>query len=340
MVDVQNYSLLAHNTFGIESVAKRFVEYSSEEELIKFIESNIQEKQNLFHIGGGSNLLFVSDYEGTILHSAVKGIEVIDEDELTVSVRVGAGEVWDEFVACAVSRDWYGVENLSYIPGEVGASAVQNIGAYGVEAKDFIQYVETVDLNDGSKRVLTNAQCKYSYRKSVFKSEFKGMYAVTHVVFRLSKIFDPVLEYGNIRSCIPANVELTASVLRNTIIEIRKTKLPDPAIQGNAGSFFMNPVVTKAKFETLIKLYPNMPYYQLDSGDVKIPAGWMIEQCGWKGRGFNKAGVHNRQALVLVNLGGASGKDILRLCEAVRVSVNDKFGIELTPEVNIVGYLN
>lgn len=340
MVDVQNYSLLAHNTFGIESVAKRFVEYSSEEELIKFIESNIQEKQNLFHIGGGSNLLFVSDYDGTILHSAVKGIEVIDEDELTVSVRVGAGEVWDEFVACAVSRDWYGVENLSYIPGEVGASAVQNIGAYGVEAKDFIQYVETVDLNDGSKRVLTNAQCKYSYRKSVFKSEFKGMYAVTHVVFRLSKIFDPVLEYGNIRSCIPANVELTASVLRNTIIEIRKTKLPDPAIQGNAGSFFMNPVVTKAKFETLIKLYPNMPYYQLDSGDVKIPAGWMIEQCGWKGRGFNKAGVHNRQALVLVNLGGASGKDILRLCEAVRVSVNDKFGIELTPEVNIVGYLN
>jgi UDP-N-acetylmuramate dehydrogenase len=340
MVDVQNYSLLAHNTFGIESVAKRFVEYSSEEELIKFIVSNIQEKQNLFHIGGGSNLLFVSDYDGTILHSAVKGIEVIDEDELTVSVRVGAGEVWDEFVACAVSRDWYGVENLSYIPGEVGASAVQNIGAYGVEAKDFIQYVETVDLNDGSKRVLTNAQCKYSYRKSVFKSEFKGMYAVTHVVFRLSKIFDPVLEYGNIRSCIPANVELTASVLRNTIIEIRKTKLPDPAIQGNAGSFFMNPVVTKAKFETLIKLYPNMPYYQLDSGDVKIPAGWMIEQCGWKGRGFNKAGVHNRQALVLVNLGGASGKDILRLCEAVRVSVNDKFGIELTPEVNIVGYLN
>lgn len=340
MVDVQNYSLLAHNTFGIESVAKRFVEYSSEEELIKFIESNIQEKQNLFHIGGGSNLLFVSDYDGTILHSAVKGIEVIDEDELTVSVRVGAGEVWDEFVACAVSRDWYGVENLSYIPGEVGASAVQNIGAYGVEAKDFIQYVETVDLNDGSKRVLTNAQCKYSYRKSVFKSEFKGMYAVTHVVFRLSKIFDPVLEYGNIRSCIPANVELTASVLRNTIIEIRKTKLPDPAIQGNAGSFFMNPVVTKAKFETLIKLYPNMPYYQLDSGDVKIPAGWMIEQCEWKGRGFNKAGVHNRQALVIVNLGGASGKDILRLCEAVRVSVNDKFGIELTPEVNIVGYLN
>lgn len=340
MVDVQNYSLLAHNTFGIEVFAKRFVEYSSEEELVAFIESNIHEQQNLFHIGGGSNLLFVSDYDGTILHSAVKGIEVIDEDELTVSVRVGAGEVWDEFVACAVSRDWYGVENLSYIPGEVGASAVQNIGAYGVEAKDFIQYVETVDLNDGSKRVLTNAQCKYSYRKSVFKSEFKGMYAVTHVVFRLSKIFDPVLEYGNIRSCIPANVELTASVLRNTIIEIRKTKLPDPAIQGNAGSFFMNPVVTKAKFETLIKLYPNMPYYQLDSGDVKIPAGWMIEQCGWKGRGFNKAGVHNRQALVLVNLGGASGKDILRLCEAVRVSVNDKFEIELTPEVNIVGYLN
>lgn len=340
MVDVQNYSLLAHNTFGIESVAKRFVEYFSEEELIKFIESNIQERQNLFHIGGGSNLLFVSDYDGTILHSALKGIEVIDEDEQAVSVRVGAGEVWDEFVAYAVSRGWYGVENLSYIPGEVGASAVQNIGAYGVEAKDVIQYVETVDLYSGSKRVFTNAQCKYSYRKSVFKGEFKGMYAVTYVVFRLSKIFNPVLEYGNIRSCIPANTELTASVLRNTIIEIRKTKLPDPAIQGNAGSFFMNPVVTQAKFESLHKLYPNMPYYQLDSGDVKIPAGWMIEQCGWKGRRFIRAGVHDRQALVLVNLGGASGLDILRLCDAVRVSVNDKFGIEITPEVNIVGHLN
>lgn len=340
MVDVQNYSLLAHNTFGIESVAKRFVEYSSEEELIKFIESNIQEKQNLFHIGGGSNLLFVSDYDGTILHSAVKGIEVIDEDELTVSVRVGAGEVWDEFVACAVSRDWYGVENLSYIPGEVGASAVQNIGAYGVEAKDFIQYVETVDLNDGSKRVLTNAQCKYSYRKSVFKSEFKGMYAVTHVVFRLSKIFDPVLEYGNIRSCIPVETELTASVLRDTIIDIRKRKLPDPAVQGNAGSFFMNPIITQDKFVALLNEYPDMPYYRLDSDNVKIPAGWMIEQCGWKGRGLGKAGVHDLQALVLVNLGGASGLDILRLCDDVRASVNDKFGIEITPEVNIVGYLN
>ena len=209
------YSLLAHNTFGIEAKAARFVEFASVCELKEFLGGGFAGKSLV--IGGGSNLLFVSDYDGTILHSALKGIEVIDEDEQAVSVRVGAGEVWDEFVAYAVSRDWYGVENLSYIPGEVGASAVQNIGAYGVEAKDVIQYVETVDLYSGSKRVFTNAQCKYSYRKSVFKGEFKGMYAVTYVVFRLSKIFNPVLEYGNIRSCIPANTELTASSINDLI---------------------------------------------------------------------------------------------------------------------------
>ena len=340
MVDVQNYSLLAHNTFGIEAFAKRFVEYSSEEELVAFIESNIHEQQNLFHIGGGSNLLFVSDYDGTILHSAIKGIEVVDEDEFGVSIRVGAGEVWDEFVDHVISKGWFGVENLSFIPGEVGASAVQNIGAYGVEAKDVIQYVETIDLYSGEKKCFKNVQCEYSYRKSVFKGEVKGRYAITYVVFRLSKIFTPILEYGNIRSCIPVETELTASVLRDTIIDIRKRKLPDPAVQGNAGSFFMNPIITQDKFVALLNEYPDMPYYRLDSDNVKIPAGWMIEQCGWKGRGLGKAGVHDLQALVLVNLGGASGLDILRLCDDVRASVNDKFGIEITPEVNVVGSVN
>lgn len=340
MKDISNYSLLAHNTFGIEAVTKRFVEYSSEEELISFIESDNHEEQPLFHIGGGSNLLFVSDFEGTIIHGAIKGISVVGEDELGITVRVGAGEVWDEFVAYAVGKGWCGVENLSYIPGEVGASAVQNIGAYGVEAKDVIHSVETIDLCSAQRRVFTNSQCEYSYRKSIFKGELKGRYAVTHVIFRLSKVFKPVLDYGNICTCLPKDTDVTAQVLRDTIIEIRKSKLPDPAVQGNAGSFFMNPVVSRPKFESLFHDYPHMPYYELESGYVKIPAGWMIEQCGWKGRGMGKAGVHNRQALVLVNLGGASGKDILQLCDAVVRSVGEKFGVEIYPEVNIVGRMS
>jgi UDP-N-acetylmuramate dehydrogenase len=337
MIDLRNYSVLAHNTFGIEAKSERFVEYSSVAELVDFVQNDkCRVGMPLMHIGGGSNLLFTGDFKGVILHSAIKGIECVGADDNgCVYVRVGAGEVWDDFVEYAVEHGWYGIENLSLIPGEVGASAVQNIGAYGVEAKDVIVSVETVSLRDGLQRTFANNECEYGYRTSVFKTSLKGEYAVTHVLFRLSKVFCPLLTYGNIGANLPKDKELAPQVLRQTIIDIRKSKLPDPAVYGNAGSFFMNPVVPFGKFDALLADYPNMPYYKLDDG-VKIPAGWMIEQCGWKGRALGCAGVHDRQALVLVNLGGATGDDVLALCDAVRKSVMDKFGVEIHPEVNVI----
>ena len=326
--NTENEMIPIHNTFGIEVKAKNYIEYSSEDELIKLIPSLCG--TSCFHVGGGSNLLFTRDFDGTILHSAIRGIEVNGD-----LVRVGAGVVWDEFVEWTVQNGWSGVENLSLIPGEVGASAVQNIGAYGVEAKDVIERVECIDLTDGSCRVFTNAECKYSYRQSIFKNEMRGRYAVTYVTYRLSRTFTPRLDYGNIRASLPADTEVTPRLVRDTIIGIRRAKLPDPDVQGNAGSFFMNPVVSRDQFLQIQAQYPRMPYYEVEGG-VKIPAGWMIEQCGWKGKALGKAAVHDRQALVLVNLGGATGTDILSLCNAIRQSVHEKFKIDIHPEVNIL----
>lgn len=333
MLDFTDYSLLSHNTFGIDISASRFIEYESEAELQSVIH-HIGCK-NILHIGGGSNLLFTGDFKGTILHSAIHGIEKVDATKEEVVLRVGAGEKWDDFVAYTVEQGWSGIENLSLIPGEVGASAVQNIGAYGVEAKDVIAVVEAIELSSGEKRIFGNLECNYGYRQSIFKNQLKGKYAITHVTFRLSKIFTPKIDYGNIRSTLDSKAKLTAALVRQTIISMRMHKLPDPKVLGNAGSFFMNPVVSREKFESIRTEYPDMPFYQTDGG-VKIPAGWMIEQCGWKGKSLGNAGVHAFQALVLVNLGGATGKEILALSDAVCRSVKERFGIDIHPEVNII----
>lgn len=333
MLDFTDYSLLSHNTFGIDVSASRFIEYESEAELQSVIH-HIGCK-NILHIGGGSNLLFTGNFKGTILHSAIHGIEKVDETKEEVVLRVGAGEKWDDFVAYTVEQGWSGIENLSLIPGEVGASAVQNIGAYGVEAKDVIAVVEAIELSSGEKRIFGNLECNYGYRQSIFKNQLKGKYAITHVTFRLSKIFTPKIDYGNIRSTLDSKAKLTAALMRQTIISMRMHKLPDPKVLGNAGSFFMNPVVSREKFESIRTEYPDMPFYQTDGG-VKIPAGWMIEQCGWKGKSLGNAGVHAFQALVLVNLGGATGKEILALSDAVCHSVKERFGIDIHPEVNII----
>ena len=324
------------NTFGIDVTAARFLEYGSEDELRELIAAG-QVVAPWLHIGGGSNLLFIKDYEGTVLHSRIGGLEVTSEDEEHVSVRVGAGVVWDDFVAYCVERHWYGAENLSLIPGEVGASAVQNIGAYGVEAKDIIYKVEAVEIATGRVVVFDNADCEYSYRQSKFKHEWKDKYLVTHVIYRLQKTFRPELDYGNIRSALEAKriAEPTAQQLRDVIIEIREAKLPDPKVLGNAGSFFMNPIVEKAKYEELAALYPGMPHYTIDESHEKIPAGWMIDQCGWEGKRLGRAGVHDKQALVLVNRGGATGEEIVKLCETIQEDVKQKFGIEIHPEVNV-----
>ena len=249
--------------------------------------------------------------------------------------------VWDDFVGYCVEHGWYGTENLSLIPGEVGASAVQNIGAYGAEVKDVITAVETVGLQDGEVRMFDVSACGYAYRKSIFKEEWRGRYAVTHVHCRLSATFRPNLDYGGIREALSAEgirpEKVTAQDLRRVVIAIRKAKLPDPKVQGNAGSFFMNPVVPREVYEAIKGDYPDVPHYEVDAERVKIPAGWLIERCGWKGRSLGRAAVHDRQALVLVNKGGATGRDILALCEAVRADVLSRFGISISPEVNIIG---
>lgn len=322
------------NTFGFDVKAATFVEYGSVEELKKLIDNGYVTSPFL-HIGQGSNLLFVGDYKGTVLHSCIHGVEVTAENEVSVSVRVGAGVVWDDFVACCVEHGWYGAENLSLIPGEVGASAVQNIGAYGVEVKDLIASVETVNIQ-GDKRVYCVDECEYAYRKSLFKRpEMKSVF-VTHVNFRLSKKEQYTLDYGTIRQELAKYPAVDLKILRKVIIDIRESKLPDPKILGNAGSFFMNPIVSRARFEELLRQYPAMPHYDVDAGRVKIPAGWMIDQCGWKGKALGSAAVHDKQALVLVNLGGAEGKDVVALSDAVRVSVKAKFGIEIYPEVCLI----
>ena len=317
--------------------ASLFIEYDSVEELKQILRDYPLEGDRWLHIGAGSNLLFTGDYPGIVLHSCIRGFEVVAEDAETVIVRVGAGEVWDDFVAYAVSNEWYGAENLSLIPGEVGASAVQNIGAYGVEAKDLIVEVETIEVATGKERVFRNEECGYAYRESVFKLALKRQYIVTKVSYRLRKTPSYHLDYGNVRAELEkSGCALTLSNVREGIIKIREAKLPDPKVQGNAGSFFMNPIIPYAQFEALSARYPQMPHYEVDAQRVKIPAAWMIDQCGWKGKQMGRAGVHHKQALVLVNLGGATGKEVIRLSEEIQKSVSDKFGVSISPEVNFI----
>ena len=333
-----DYSLKSRHTFGMDVQTALFIEYATKEELKEILQNQQLEEGRWLHIGGGSNLLFMGDYSGTILHSSIKGYEVLSEDDEEVVVRVGAGEVWDDFVAYTVAQGWYGAENLSWIPGEVGASAVQNIGAYGVEAKDLIVNVETIEVATGEERIFSNAECAYAYRESIFKLSLKGQYIVTHVSYRLKKTSSYHLDYGNVRAELAkANFDLTLANVRQVIIDIRQAKLPDPNVQGNAGSFFMNPIVPRAHFEALQKVYPQIPHYEVDADRVKIPAAWMIDQCGWKGKRLGNAGVHDKQALVLVNCGEATGAEVVRLSEEIQQSVFNKFGIQIYPEVNFIG---
>lgn len=329
-------SLLKHNTFGIDQSCKALYEPSSTEELKALLPQLLDEP--LLVIGGGSNLLLTKDFEGNVLHPMMKGIEIAAQQDGSAFVRCGAGEVCDDVIAYTLDHGLFDMENLSLIPGEVGASAVQNVGAYGMEAKDIIYKVEAVEISSGKDYVFTNQELNYSYRQSIFKNEWKGRFVITYVTYRLSTSFTPRLDYGNLRSTL-ADMNITnptAQDVRKAVIDIRNAKLPDPKIEGNAGSFFMNPIVSREKFELLLAQYPSMPHYNVDAEHEKIPAGWMIDQCGWKGRTLGNAGVHSKQALVLVNKGGASGREVVELCNAVRKDVLDKFGIDIHPEVNIV----
>ena len=331
------YSLLKHNTFGIDASCRDFFEYHSIEQLQNKLPQLAGTEW--MHIGGGSNLLFTHDYEGTILHSRILGIEEVERNEQQVWLRVGAGTDWDHFVDYCVRHGFYGLENLSLIPGEVGASAVQNIGAYGIEASRFIDRVETIEVATGKIYLFHAEECQYAYRSSVFKHTLRNRYIVTHVVYRLNLHFQPELHYGAITHELEARgwhpSKVTASQLRQVIMDIRRAKLPDPSEIGSAGSFFMNPVVDTDTFTQLQATYPEIPHYILPNG-VKIPAGWLIEQCGWKGKSLGPAGVYPKQALVLVNLGGAKVEDIWKLAQAIQADVRTKFGIDIQPEANII----
>ena len=346
-------SLLPYNTFGMDVRAARLVEYDTVEDLRRVLPEF--RTGAWWHVGRGSNLLFTGDYAGWVLHSGIRGIEVMPEgaeaepcdaetkpqgaekpcegESSSVVVRVGAGEVWDEVVAWAVGRGLWGAENLSLIPGEMGAAAVQNIGAYGVELSDLVVGVEALEVATGAVRLLGRSECRYGYRASRFKEE-RGRYVVTHVRLRLERRPRPRLDYQGLREALPA--QPTLAEVREAVCRIRRAKLPDPRELGNAGSFFKNPVLAAAQFEALRREWPEVPHYAAPDGGVKVPAGWLIEQCGWRGRSLGRAGVYERQCLVLVNRGGASPSEVVALQQAVVRSVRERFGIELEAEVNII----
>lgn len=329
------YSLLSHNTFGIEATANQFVEFSSVDDIVGFLGEGYDGRS--FVIGGGSNLLFVNDYNGTIMHSAIMGMQVVEEDDNYLLLRVGSGVNWDALVAYTVEQGWGGLENLSAIPGEVGASAVQNVGAYGVEAGELIVKVETVRLSDALCQEFLHDDCCFSYRHSIFKAAEKGKHIITHVTYRLSKNPTFKLTYGNLSEKVGLLGGATLANVRKAVCEIREAKLPSPDRIGSAGSFFMNPIVPAEVAEALAKEYPALPQYPLPCGNVKLPAGWLIEQCGWKETPHEHVGVYKHQALVVINRGGATGRDVLDFASAVVASVKEKFGVELNMEVNVIG---
>ena len=334
MKDFADYSLKGHNTFGIDARCRRFLEFEDDQEAMTVAKILRTTELPYIIIGGGSNLLLTRDFEGIVVRSAIKGHCFEDGYRMVC----GSGETFDDMVATSIEAGYYGLENLSLIPGDVGASAVQNIGAYGVEAKDLILCVWAIEIATGKPCMWGNEECEYGYRQSRFKHDWKNRYLITRVTYGLSRTFEPHLDYGNIRAELERKgiTEPTAQQLRQTIIDIRNAKLPDPKVTGNAGSFFMNPVVSREKYEELAAQFADMPHYKVDEQHEKIPAGWMIDQCGWKGRTMGRAGVHPKQALVLVNLGGATGSEIVALCTAIQQDVKAKFGIDIHPEVNII----
>lgn len=333
----ENFNLKEYNTFNIGVCCRYFVESDSEEELLEFVREYEWEPGEILILGGGSNFLFTEDFEGTVFYPSMQGIEVIGEDEAQVLVKVGAGVVWDDFVAWAVEHGYGGVENLSFIPGHVGAAPVQNVGAYGMEAGETIEEVEAIDLAKACRVSLAAADCRFAYRNSIFKQEWKNKYLITRVVFRLSKSPSYRLDYGSVRAEIEKlGGEVSLKNIRQAIIRIREAKLPDVKVLPNAGSFFKNPVVSALAAAELLKQFPEMPVYEVDEERKKLAAGWMIEQCGWKGKQLGKAGVHDKQALVLVNRGGADGTEISRLANEIKKSVFMKFGVWIEPEVYVI----
>ncbi|TRX63257.1 UDP-N-acetylmuramate dehydrogenase [Carboxylicivirga sp. M1479] len=331
-----NIGLKPYNTFGFNTIAKELItctNIESVKEALHYLQSNAQP---YLILGGGSNLLFSQDFNGLLIHPLLKQMHITDETDQFVYLEAGAGVVWDDLVKYCVEKNWYGLENLSYIPGHVGASPVQNIGAYGVEAKDCITSVKGYFIDRVEPFELSNQECQFAYRQSIFKGKLKNKTLITSVVFKLSKKEHFTLNYGPVKQQVESNGPITLKNVRETITNIRKSKLPEPEVLGNAGSFFKNPIIKLDAYETLKKQYEQIPHYPIDAEHVKVPAGWLIEQAGWKGKAMGDAAVHDKQALVLINKGNASGNDVIQLSKCIINDISKKFNITIEPEVNII----
>lgn len=333
---VKNQSLKAFNTFGIEAKADSFIAFQSKEDLINLLKDT---NQDLLVLGGGSNILFTRDFKGLVLKNEIKGTEVIKESENQVLVKFGAGENWHQCVVNSIEQSWGGIENLSLIPGTIGAAPMQNIGAYGVEIKELFHSLTAVEIATQELKTFSKADCNFGYRESIFKNRLKNQYIITDVTLQLTTGNHNLnTSYGAIKDTLAANNvhHPTIKDISEAVINIRKSKLPDPTVIGNAGSFFKNPTIDQLDFEALTLEFPEMPGYVISETEVKVPAGWLIENCGWKGKRQGDIGVHKNQALVLVNYGDGNGEDIKLLSQEIQASVVNKFGIELSTEVNII----
>ncbi len=334
---LRNYDLKKLNTFGIAAKAKFFTEIKSPEEVIKLFQlPEFKDNERLF-LGGGSNVLFTKDFDGIVILNKLKGIEIVFEDEKSISVKAMGGELWHDLVVFAAERNYWGIENLSLVPGTVGAAPMQNIGAYGAELKNTLRQVEAIDLASGVIRVFSHEECHLGYRDSVFKNTLKGKYFILSITIELSKIPTPNISYKILRDHLEKNgiAVKSSKDIADAVADIRRSKLPDPKVIGNAGSFFKNAFLEKKDIEVLLARYPEMPHFEED-GTTKVPSAWFIEMCGWKGKRAGNAGVHDKQALVLINHGGATGEEIKNLAEQIIQSVHEKFGLTLTPEVNMI----
>lgn len=336
----KNRSLLELNTFGIDALADEYVELHYEDEYKTLVMSRALANKPFFILGGGSNVVFSGEYHGIIVHPANKGvrIEKKDAENGVVFVEAGAGEMWADFVDCCIANGWHGIENLAAIPGTVGAAPVQNVGAYGCEAKDVVERVHYYDIKTGEEHWIDNADCRFAYRNSIFKGELKNRCLIDRVVFRLSLTFTPNLQYRALASALAERgiYNPSARQLADIVAEVRHSKLPDPKLIGSAGSFFKNPEVTASVYEELVAKYPDIVAFPTDDDHYKLSAGWMIEHCGWKGQSIGHVGVYEKQALVLVNLGGCIGCEVRALANAIIADVEAKYGVTLTPEAIFV----
>jgi len=333
----QNFSLKAYNSFGIDVIATQFLEINTIDDLVSFPALRSSPRPKILILGGGSNVLFINDFNGLVLKNNLKGIAIVKETETEVWIKAASGEIWNELVEYCVSKNYGGIENLSLIPGTVGAAPMQNIGAYGAELKDVFDALEAVNLNDLKTYTFNYEQCRFGYRESVFKHELKDQYFISSVTIRLQKFPKINSSYGQIQHELDKEGVTNPGIadISRIVCQIRKSKLPDPAVIGNAGSFFKNPEITQAQYIELKKIWPEMPGYQTEKG-IKVPAAWLIESCGWKGRRIGETGTHVEHALVLVNYGHAKGAEVKALALEIIKSVKDKFGVELNTEVNIV----